>query len=650
MNDDRDQHEPSARAEPRRARWSAAIIFPVILWAFATLYYGGDLGRWNDDYFFNLRSPVTDTVQGWAITTREPYLPDTGKLHAWRPLLFTTVPNLNGYFWHHFWVVHALGALLHGLACLLLFSLLRVMGRSLHASAACALLFLCWAGAHEAWTWPSAFGSVSSTILLALICLACAAFARRERGGWLLVFGVMVPATALLLCFNEQASGALAALPFLVWALTPRGMPWGAYARRGLIPAAAVCALPPLYVLLVRATAQPGLGVNAESYVPLDAMFTRLLEVAENMAISIGMRDFSLPALGLGVRELLLNKTSLWVWGALLASAWAVGAWAWTATPAFGPGAPTRRESRHAFVFLFGVVGAVGACLPIAIIAGYPALSRVTYVVVFLLLIAAACVFDGLSRAFHAARPLAGPSRVLSAAALGIALIVGAVMTIGAHARLRLTTRADDRNGQELRALVPTPAPGTVFLPVGIRPDVFTLRQILLPDPTMPIDTVDRQLERAAPAFEPFRRTIRPVWEGLWSMRYFVKWVYGRDDVHSLYAAIGLEPILDINEREVRFIWPFGVPYYDPETDNALIPVEMVIPITFDDHGRVRIVTSLVLPYIGGGAGRAEFPQAMALVRAGRIEPLEVQLPPRQPMSTDADSEPAALTAAQTSQ
>ncbi|MBX3382734.1 MAG: hypothetical protein KF864_04395 [Phycisphaeraceae bacterium] len=633
MNEDRDQHPPA----PGRAPWPAALLFPIILWAFATLYYGGDLGRWNDDYFFNLRSPVTDTVQGWAVTTREPYLPETGRLHAWRPLLFIIIPNLNGYFWHHFWVVHAVGALLHGAACLLLFYLLRAMGRSLHTSAACALLFLCWAGAHEAWTWPSAFGSVTSTILLATICLAGAAFARRERAGWWLVFGVMLPAAALLLCFNEQASGAFAALPLLVWALCPRGLSWGALARRGLIPAAAVCVLPPLYVLLVRATAQPGLGVSAESYVPLDAMFTRLLEVADNMAVSIGMRDFALPALGLGVRELLLNKTSLWVWGTLLAAAWAAGAWAWSATPAFGPGAPARREARHALVFLFGIVGAAGACLPIAVINGYPALSRVTYVVIFMLLIAGACVFDGLSRAIHGVRPAAGAWRTLSAAALGVALAAGAVMTIGAHARLRLTTRADERNGQELRELVPSPAPGTVFLPVSIRPDVFTLREILLPDPTMPIDTVPRQMERAAPKFEAFRRAVRPVWEGLWSMRSFVKWVYGRDDVHCLYAAIGLEPILDLNEREVRFIWPFGVPYHEPESNNAVIPVEMVIPITFDERGRVRIVTSLVLPYIGGGgAARAEFPQALALAQQGRIEPLEVQLPPRPQPSGDA--------------
>jgi hypothetical protein len=583
---------------PSRRGVFAAVLFFLAIWAFATLFFGGNIGRWNDDYYFTLRNPVDESIAAWATTTREPYLPSTGVLSAWRPLMFTAGSWLITLAWKSFWIAHAVGALLHLAHTLLLYLSLRQFGRSVHAAAATAGLFLCWAGTHESWLWPSAYGSLTAALFLQLIILCMLRYARgyEVSSGRYGQVVLMVVLTIIMLGFHEQASGALPALGLVYLAVADTAEPIKRRLWRAALATASVCILPPLYVLAVRATTQPGLGVNPETYVPLHAMWDRVVFVWRDMANTIIMRDFWYPAFALGWREWTRTNSLFIPWLVVLAVTAIAPLRHWIATPTHGPGAIRREGVRHGFVVLFGILGAAGACMPVAVIAGYPALSRVTYVIVLLLAFSVACLFDVVGRLFAKFDRAALIYRVVTGCALLGLMGFGGVMSIGAQARMKRVVAMDDLNAKQLRELVPDPAPGTVFLPLTLRPPAYTLEQIVFLHPWITPDRIGREIQIHRPAFESFRWTVCSVWEGLWSMKYFVKFAYGRDDVWSLYAARDRRPIIDADANHVRFIWPYCAPYEVPPLDaaqsnvNALIPWEKVIPITFDAQGNLKVV------------------------------------------------------------
>ena len=234
------------------------------------------------------------------MTTRDPYVDPTGHLGPWRPLLFTVITGLITLTWNHFWIAHLVGAFLHAANTLVLFVILRKFGRSIHASAAACVLFLCWAVHNEAYLWASAFGSVTSALLFQFIVLCMVYFAK--GGGWGWVFPIVF-LTALILGFNEQASGALAALPLAYWAVCPDAQTTRERMKRAIIPTIAACTLIPIYVYLVRRYSPPGLGVEAESYVTLREFPDRMVAVAKDMLRNITLREFWYPAFALGWRE-----------------------------------------------------------------------------------------------------------------------------------------------------------------------------------------------------------------------------------------------------------------------------------------------------------------------------------------------------------
>ena len=571
-------------------------------WAFATLFFRGDIGPWNDDYFFTLRDPSGAGLTGWAVTSREPYLPPTGQLGTWRPLLFTLITWVITLAWNHFFLAHLVGAILHLANVVTLYALLRRLGRSVHAAAATCGLALCWAGTHEAWLWPSAMGSVTSALLLQGVMLCMIGLARHPASPLWPRAAAMALLTLAMLGFNEQATGALAALPLIflatVGSTDDSDAPLRSRLARAFVPAAIVWILPPLYVLLVRATAQKGLGVSAESYVPVLHLWPRCLEVLRDMARAISMQDVWYPAFALGWREWTRSNALFLPWLlALLASA----AWAlrhWITTPSHGQGSPPRSETRSWLVALAGLVAAAGACLPVAIIANYPALSRVTYVVVLMLALPVSCLFDGAGRASFATPRLARAWSAFGGVLLILLMLFGGVMSVGAQARLKRVVDLDERNARQLVEQVPDPAPDTVFLPLRPRPPAFTAREILVLHPWLTVDRIPRELEIHGPDIGAFQWAVRSAWDGLWSMKYFVKFAYRRNDVWSLYAVEGKQPILDADDQAVRFIWPFGIPYDIPDPNQpgevqARIPWEKVIPITFDDAGNLLTVSQV---------------------------------------------------------
>src|SRR5215471_11309566 len=99
----------------------AAAAFPIVLWLVATMFLGGDLGRWNDDYEFNQRIPETGVYQR---------LTEPMEGQVWRPLFFTVVPALQTLCWDRPWINHTIQAGAHALAALLLCLTLCALGIS----------------------------------------------------------------------------------------------------------------------------------------------------------------------------------------------------------------------------------------------------------------------------------------------------------------------------------------------------------------------------------------------------------------------------------------------------------------------------------------------------------------------------------------
>lgn len=604
---------PPPRA-PRALLVVAVLLFPIALWAFTTLFFRGQIGPWNDDYFFTMRDPVTNGINGYVLTTREPYLPPTGHLNALRPWLHTVIPTILSLCWDHFWIAHLIGALGHGLAAILLYRILRGLGRSVHASAAAAIFFMIWAVHHEAWLWVSAYGTLFASLCFLTMTLCMIRFARsRERHdgaatGWPWALAIIFGAIGVL-GFQEQACGAFPALMLVYWAARPEHERLAARIFRPAVPVAIACALVPAYLWLVARFAQPGIGNKPETYERPGRMFNRTMDVVKGFIENIALERFGSSAATRGWRMLLDDKPTMLTWLGTLAALALLAWWVWYRTPMQGPGSPPRRPARVWATFLFGICAFLGCCLPIAVIVGYPTNSRVTYLPFACLLISFTCLLDAVACLFHPlcfvpgaisvrADQLAARYRFITGLGLAFVFIFGGVMSIGAMSKMREVVRADERNGRQLLNLIPDPKPGTVFLPVSIRPRAFNTRN---------------------PAFD---EDIRSVWERLWSMKYFVKFVYRRDDVWSLGAARGLPILVGADAEKAEYIWPFGVPYYDPKTERAPIPWEFIIPITFDELGNVRIVTRLVQHKKAGPPVIVEIEQAK-----GQPE-LQFDLPP----------------------
>jgi len=56
--------------------------------------------------------------------------------------------------------------------------------------------------------------------------------------------------------------------------------------------------------------------------------------------------------------------------------------------------------------------------------------------------------------------------------------------------------------------------------------------------------------------------------------------------------------VLDADLQHLRFHWTFGTPYGVPVpgipgAEQALVPWEKLVPITFDPEGRLRVVSTL---------------------------------------------------------
>lgn len=580
---------PGHTGIPRWHGW----LFPVALWLLATLFFGGALGRWSDDYQWAKRDPVTGDVLRW-----------TEDMHGqfWRPLHFLYTTAAATLWWQHERWLHVVGAAVHALAVVLLWTLLRRLGRSVHSAGAAALMFLVYPVHYQVVFWPSATSTGVAACLFLALCLMVVGFARRSWSWWTVL--PMIAVAFAIPCFNEQASTGIAALPLLYWACAPAGEPAGRRIVRGLGPpllCAAACAA--YLVLYVRSTID-GYPGTPGSLLPLDQWWGKIQGLVDNIREGLMLKAFRRGALGLGWSTM-TGVIPAWAWIAALGGLGYLWVRRFVVVPSEGePGTPVTPARERGFQVLFGLAYGAIAWLPAIAVsqysAGFPDSSRLYYAPLIGWAIAAAAVADTVGGWTNRSRAGAVRGRALVGAALAAIAVVGAVMMVGIQANFRARARLDALEGERLRALVPSPPPNAFFLPLRME--------------NTPVSTPSARFDRA----------LHSAWAFPWSSRWFIRELYARRDVYCGYASPWGGPfVLAVTEQDgILGRNPMGGPFEGTPQSGYRIPWDLLLPFTISRAGLIELVDSVVLEEPDGSERTVRVPGVSALAGTPAAPPV----------------------------
>jgi len=428
-------------------------LFVLAVWAVATLYFGGDLGRMADDYAMLRRDPVSGALHLPATFTAE-------RPFFIRPVYFLTYTNLITLAYGNEWCVHVLMALVHGLAGFLLYAVLRRANVGVLAASAAGLLFLVVPQCHESVFWMAALGydaALSAFLVLALVAL------RRPSHGLLSLWLPFVLAFHVA-CWNEAAAAAIPALPFLFLAARPADQPLGRGARLALKVTGACLAAVGLYLLLYFATVPAGERGSPQTLISPGELWPRLVQVARDVrrtSLGSGGRELVLGGLLQASQELrsargVITLGLLGITGAFFAASWAA------ARPLAASSAPGRAPPRLGWLALFGAGVVLLAFVPNVVLRTQPLGSRLWTLPSGGFALLAGCGLEALLRA-AARRGRRWPAGVLGAAVAACAVTLAACM-VGLQALYRENSRLDRSVPEQLAARIPEPPPGTLFV------------------------------------------------------------------------------------------------------------------------------------------------------------------------------------------
>ncbi len=626
--------KPPARTD--RALW----LFPVVLWAFATLFLVGELGKWNDDLTFSTRDPETGQYDTLRIPQRNP---ETGGYQFWRPLHFLTTAPLQTLLWDHPPALHAIQAAAHGLVAILLYAFLRTIRRTRAAAAPGAMLFLVYPVHHQAVFWTSALSTTLATGLV-LVTLTIYAAVVRGRARWW--WGIPLPALAFgAACFNEQPTALVGAMPLLAIALAPRGQRLGRTIRDALlIPALCGLALI-LYITLYITTSDGRLpGTSGDSFIRPHAIVPELARVARDAGDWLMLYDFRKGALAFGVETLLANpRRSL-----AFAAAFTLALIPWfrlphrggTGVPPVAPNSPPRsspsdpppappRTSRCALATTaFALLALALAFFPVVLIRQYEIVdSRLLYAAAVALATLAALAID----AGRAILPRRGAA--FARLAFIVACVLGATMLVGVQGARQARWTQDLELAARFREVLPEPPERVYFHPVRID---------------------ERATRTGAWRFDDaFWSPFAYPWAGF---QFVQRVVYARRDLYSGFVWLWEtpQPVVGFDEHGLRlryeldFLWPWGwdLRTGEPTTDamrahppghvvwwSAVVPFALERDASPTFYPRVRIERAdnddadIEIPLLRDALASGRIPPATLSVydwtRNDRVEPIE---------------------------
>lgn len=557
---------PAAPGTPllrRIAPW----LLPVALWAAATLFLGGDIGKNVDDYSINARDPVTGAVPS-------PFNPYFEVPWFWRPLHVAMMYGGGTLLANDYRVLHIFGAAMHGAAVFGLWRVLRQTCSSRFASAAPALLMLVQPLSSEVPLWyPTTCTSVGMAFFFVL-CLLTIRFAQTPGLGWRLP-ALMWLVAMIVPSFYEQSATGIAALPALVLATAPSSHSRSRRFSRAVLAALICGSACVLYIALFRMTAPENTRGGAATMVKLHRLSGRAHEFLNSIAFNLwGDRfaDIVVGSVRLGWTAVRRAEGVVWAGVILAAGITLLGRWRRIgdhlpagASAGSDPGLP---PARRGWVFLFGA-GIFGASwLPLVIVEHQAIELRNLYIpligVCFMLAPMLDLIAERLRRRTRGTQTLAG---AVGAAALGALLLPSVVGMVGWQLNFRERWRQDQHEVHQLMRLFPSPPSGAIFAPME-----------------------QRYISGNTGRYW-FDRALIGAFQTPWSGRPNVQTNYRRDDLFATSFNPWAPMPFDAPDLEgVRYVSDIVTPLPKDPRGRIRIPWDRLIPFAVDKSGRVRLV------------------------------------------------------------
>lgn len=573
---------------PILSRFPAALA--ILLWFGATFYFLGDTGRHSDDYHAHVRNFATGALewsrQPWA---RWPYF--------WRPLHLAHVHTVGTIFYDHPAIGHLELALVHGAVGWMLAGLLTRLGIRSSVSFTIALLFVTLPLVAEAALWTSA----SCNAISCLFLLRALELVRRQAVGPVtrlrtLWIGLLTFATA---CWYEPAAAGMAAAPFIYLAASPVDTRFRDRAR-GLLSLLLAAAIPCLtYVALLLLTAPPGARGATGSLVTSDNALTRFMQIARHAAYSIyGPRAQSVITGGIeqGWGILRHPPGSMLIAAAIVLAIGAVIVF--TARAArINPTDRTDNTLRTSVLLVLGGLAFfLGGFIPLLIVNRNGVELRTLYVP----LLGAAVFFAALAgivadRIGRTPTGVHAPVAALAATIILSAAVLGMIGMVGFQAQLRQNSLNDRLICANLRALVPNPEPGTMFLPLRLK------------------------VRGAATSRPIYNRALHTGLEAPWCSSPLVRREYRRSDISCTCVPYWANGRLPFSSLDAEGLASSGL-ILGAEIGNdglARVRWDRCIPFVVAPDCSVRLVPRVTLKTVSGQTIELHFPRT-PIVHDGR--------------------------------
>lgn len=608
-------HREDACGQSRAFR-IAGMLFPFVLWFIATFYLAGDIGKYSDDWSLDLRRPDTG-VYHWPDSPFERWD------YFWRPLHLALIHGLGTFAWEADWLRHLLNAGLHGAVVVLLYRFMRTVRVSRPIAAAGALIALTHPIVYEMVLWPSTVSAMVASVMLLLMWTRAWKIGQgthAPKRGWVvpLAWGAW---TFVMACFYEQQAGVAPLCGVLVFAAMCTQWEWATIRRAagravlfGIGPALACI----VYMGLLVSTAPRDTRGGSNNFKGVTESIESLWACASRVMDWIAGARI-VDAIG---GSMVTAKPLLLAWPGLCALGIAtIAGLAWWVvwfvrvdrktgdacatsgaglkndanTGANGTAAHMRGWSGRDVVLLLTLLcAAVLAMVPTALIAKAPPQPRLVYLPLHCLILCAAVACDRSVRAWVPTR-FARAMRWPAGLAVVCAAVFFACTLVGYQQAFRVRGHGDLDCLAQLKALVPDPAPGTVFVPVRLDP---------------------RATRTGHPRFDNALPGAANLAWASWA------WLQGRDgymrrDIFCTNVREGTAPTYrEATEAGFRYSpnWATPPPYV--RRGGQFIEWSVCIPFAVDEQHTVRLVETLNVPAAGTKRGEAmtiRFPQVLRL-------------------------------------
>jgi hypothetical protein len=499
-------------------------------------------------------------------------------------LYYLLVPEMLTALGGHDWVLHILSASVHGLNAALLWILLRRIGMDWRVASFGALLFVAYPAPWEVVLWPSAIPTGFATALFQCACLLYIGYVRGSAR-WPALIAIAL-ATFAIPCLNEQPATGVAALPLLAFAARQNEAPGR---RRWLCGWVAALAPVGLYLALFLTTAPAGARGSATGLISSSEFGSKFAVSVHSIKDFMLMPNFRGGAAKLGFRTLIDNPTL----SAALLAALAVSAVPWLRRWMLHSQAQPTPSGHAPWMAAFGAAIFTLGWLPVVLFKRQGVEPRLCYFPGLGCVLAAAAT----ALAFNGLLDRSKALRALSAAALLATIGVGAVILIGVQAAMQKRWRRDLAQAAQLRGLFPSPAPGTVFIPVRID---------------------ETNTTTGAARFDSYfcGPMERPWSGGQWIRRGYRRW----DVDVGFWGPFAdwrpaLQPAADGLSYDDRFLPPMDElkgSFSRDDRGAKILPWPVVIPILIDDQGTVRPVIQMAVTRPDGPAQTYSIPQVAA--------------------------------------